>query len=52
MPRHTVEQYVYSVDVYIDDDGTELARYERMDDTWYDTLSDEEISQEELDDNA
>lgn len=49
MPTKTIEQYIYTVTVYRDDDGNEVERFENpMSEYWYDTESTEELTDEEL----
>lgn len=49
MPTKTIEQYIYTVTAYWDDEGNEVLRFENPGSGyWYDTESTESVTDEEL----
>jgi len=46
----TVEKYTYTETVYYDPEGNELGRHENYDTSWYDTVSEDDMTEEEIED--
>ena len=49
-PQKKTEQFIYTESVFYDVNGVEVARERNYDDAWYDTLSVEDATEDEISD--